>query len=276
MATERAGILIVEDNFAQEGLAIEQCLMRNGYRDIYRAYSREEAVEVALSRRPSVIIMDIDLGEHRKGGVQAARTIGQTYSPGLIYVTGYPTDEFPSQVNQTRPNAVLRKPWDESTLLENVRLAFENTTHLTTVFVSYAHEQRALRDQLVAHLRVLESSNIAEIWADDKLAPGAPWDRVIHHRVATCDIAILLVSREFLDPRGYIVQVELPALIERNQFDGLRLIPVIARPCDWKSNGKLAGLNAWNGGSVIWPQGSEAPDGELALLTERLRQLIQS
>jgi CheY-like chemotaxis protein len=222
-----------------------------------------------------VIIMDIDLKERRMGGVEAARIISQTYTPAIIYVTGHPTDEFLNQVNLTPQMALLRKPWDELTLLDNVKLALARMTHLPTIFISYARDQAFHKRQLVAHLRVLEGAGVARVWDDEQLTAGERWEGAILGQIANCAVAVLLISREFLAPDKFVIKRELPEIINRNKSEGMRIIPVIARPCDWMANKTLSALNAWSGGRVIWPNGNETPDADLVELTQQIRKLVQ-
>lgn len=49
-----------------------------------------------------------------------------------------------------------------------------------------------------------------------------------------CDLAILLVSQNFIASR-FIQDEELPRLLKRRSELGLRVVPIIVRPCKWTS-----------------------------------------
>lgn len=93
------------------------------------------------------------------------------------------------------------------------------------VFVSYAHVDREWIDLMRPHLEPLG------VWDDTKLRAGDAWEREIEEAMARVEVAILLVSADFL-ASTFIRDRELPALRSRYLGgDGLRIVPVIARPC---------------------------------------------
>ncbi|GHO82976.1 FxSxx-COOH system tetratricopeptide repeat protein [Dictyobacter formicarum] len=101
------------------------------------------------------------------------------------------------------------------------------------VFLSYAHEDEPLRDELMKHLSSLERQGLISTWFDRKVVPGTDWARTIDERLNRASIILLLVSSDFL-ASDYCYQVEMKRALARNQAGQARVIPVILRPADWK------------------------------------------
>lgn len=108
-----------------------------------------------------------------------------------------------------------------------------------SVFVSYAHEDEGHKDQLTTHLKILERKGLIRSWQDRQIPAGGKWDEEIKRRLETADIAVMVVSSDFL-ASDYIWDVELPRALE---LDSVTVVPVIARRCDWAET-KLKHLNA--------------------------------
>jgi formylglycine-generating enzyme required for sulfatase activity len=138
------------------------------------------------------------------------------------------------------------------------------------VFISYAHNNipwllgwknaghtvtnsRCLLEQWY---RTLRKKNV-EFWFDREkqngLHGGEEWRSRIFHEVDRADIAILLVTQDFLTS-PFIIDEELPYILKRCRKGGLLLLPVLVQPVrssDLTSNG----LEEWQ-----W-----TPDGAMAL-----------
>ncbi len=100
------------------------------------------------------------------------------------------------------------------------------------VFISYAHTDEDLKTELDKHLVLLQRSNKIDVWQDRKIMPGTEWDATILAELAAADIIILLVSVDF-NASSYIWEKELKIAMERHEAGTARVIPIIARTCDW-------------------------------------------
>lgn len=107
-----------------------------------------------------------------------------------------------------------------------------STTHRTRVFISYSHKDSKYRylDDLLEHLGVLENRGVLEVWSDRKIAAGDLWLDEIRQALASAKVAVLLVSPAFLNSR-FIMDEEVPALLKAAREEGVKLLPVIVRPC---------------------------------------------
>lgn len=102
-----------------------------------------------------------------------------------------------------------------------------------TVFVSYAHEDRAFVDKLAPHLRVLVRDGRISLWHDAEILPGDRWDDEIERHLRAAAIIVLIVSADFINSE-YIWDKELALAIARAERGTARVIPVIVRPCLWE------------------------------------------
>jgi hypothetical protein len=98
------------------------------------------------------------------------------------------------------------------------------------VFISYSHKDEVWKDRLVTHLSVLKD---LEIWDDRRIMAGEGWLPEIEKAIESAHIAILLITANFLSSK-FILKEEIPRLFERKQREGLKVIPLIVRPCAWK------------------------------------------
>ncbi|NQE46329.1 hypothetical protein C5S31_09945 [ANME-1 cluster archaeon GoMg2] len=111
-----------------------------------------------------------------------------------------------------------------------------------TVFISYSHKDEAWKDRLVTHLSVLQQEGILDLWDDRRIGAGADWYQKIEEAIARASVAVLLVSADFLTSK-FILSKEIPRLLERRDKEGLRIFPVILKPCAWKHVKWLARMN---------------------------------
>lgn len=108
------------------------------------------------------------------------------------------------------------------------------------VFCSYSHDDEGYLEHLLKYLGGMKDEGF-EFWHDRMIAPGEDWDERIRVQLRQSDIALILVSQSFLNS-PYIRNVEIRHSIERREREGLRLLPVLLSPCDWKSQPWLARL----------------------------------
>jgi len=100
----------------------------------------------------------------------------------------------------------------------------------THVFVSYSHADSEHLVRLRVHLRPFERTRQVEVWADTKIHPGQNWRGEIREAIQRAAVAALLISADFL-ASDFIVENELPPLLAAAQKEGLRIVPVILKPC---------------------------------------------
>jgi hypothetical protein len=101
------------------------------------------------------------------------------------------------------------------------------------VFVSYAHEDRKLRDKLAKHLSNLRNQQIITDWFDGDIIEGTEWEPQILTHLQNAHIILLLISANFLASK-FCYSTEMKQAIARHDAGEARVIPIILRPLDWK------------------------------------------
>jgi TIR domain-containing protein len=142
------------------------------------------------------------------------------------------------------------------------------------VFISYSHKDEQEKEALLTHVRVLEQgAGLLNVWSDDRIAGGEQWEPAIEEAISSAKVAILLVSANFLTS-DFITRREVPELLRRREREGLRVIPVIARPCAWQHIGWLAAMNVRpKNGNPIW--GQFYAEEELVKIAHEVATLVQ-
>jgi tetratricopeptide (TPR) repeat protein len=102
------------------------------------------------------------------------------------------------------------------------------------LFFSYSHKDKVLRDQLETHLSTLKRENRISGWHDRRITAGTEWKGEIDEHLKSSSVILLLVTANFL-ASDYCHDVELRYAMEKHEQGSARVIPVILRPCDWKT-----------------------------------------
>ncbi len=112
-----------------------------------------------------------------------------------------------------------------------------------SVFISYSHKDEEWKDRVVTHLRVLQMEDILDVWDDRRIEGGDDWKPEIEKAIDTASIAVLLISANFLTSK-FIRDEEIPRLLERRAKLGMRVIPLIVKPCAWTQVKWLSSIQA--------------------------------
>jgi tetratricopeptide (TPR) repeat protein len=103
-----------------------------------------------------------------------------------------------------------------------------------TVFISYSHLDETWKDRVVKHLKVLEPGGVLEVWHDRHIAGGDDWLAKIQEAMDRSSLAVLLISADFLGSK-FILENEVPYLLDRQKSHGIRIIQLIVHECAWKA-----------------------------------------
>ncbi|MDZ8221529.1 toll/interleukin-1 receptor domain-containing protein [Nostoc sp. ChiVER01] len=105
---------------------------------------------------------------------------------------------------------------------------------MATIFFSYSHRDETLRDELEVHLAMLKRQGFIEMWHDRRITAGEEFDKAISKNLEEADIILLLVSSDFL-ASNYCYDIEMQRAMEKHEKGESYIIPIILRPCDWRS-----------------------------------------
>jgi hypothetical protein len=98
------------------------------------------------------------------------------------------------------------------------------------IFVSYSHADEAWRKRFETVSRPLSRAESMVFWSDRNIKMGE-WEKQIEAIMKDAVAAVLLVSDNFL-ASDYIVEKELPFLINATQTRELKIIWAYLEPCD--------------------------------------------
>jgi tetratricopeptide (TPR) repeat protein len=146
-----------------------------------------------------------------------------------------------------------------------------------TVFISYSHkDEEEWKDRVVTHLGVLRSQGLINIWEDRQIEAGADWHKNIQDAMKVASIAVILISANSLTS-DYILNDEVPPLIERSAKHGVRIFPLVVEPCAWQAVKWLSAMNLRPTDGRPLSDGDENQiDKDLAALTSDIYLLTQS
>lgn len=116
---------------------------------------------------------------------------------------------------------------------------------LPKVFISYSHADKHCLDRLLVHLKPLHRSGAIVCWSDKDIKPGEKWRVEIDKQIEQAAMAILLVTADFLASE-FIVNNELPPLLIAAEARGLRVLPVILKPCGFHRDAVLSSFQCVN------------------------------
>lgn len=110
-------------------------------------------------------------------------------------------------------------------------MAFENDA--VRLFLSYAHKDERLRNELETHLKILNRRGLISLWHDRQIDAGEDWKRKIDDNLESANIILLLVSADFI-ASAYCWEKEMKRALERHHKGEAVVIPVIIRDTNWE------------------------------------------
>lgn len=107
------------------------------------------------------------------------------------------------------------------------------TSSRIKVFISYSHEDEALKNELCVHLATLRRQGKIETWHDRAIEAGTDWEMMLKAKFYAADLVLLLITAGFI-ASDYCYETEMQWALERHQQGKVRVVPIIMKPCDWK------------------------------------------
>ena len=143
------------------------------------------------------------------------------------------------------------------------------------VFISYSHEDEVLRQELEEHLVRLRHEGLIDAWHDRRVTAGEEWRGWVDRDLMSADLILLIVSAPFLES-DYCRDAELKHALELQSLGHAKVMPIIARPCDWRAApfAKLATLPQGVGPVTEWHSREDAWEDVAQGIREVAERLI--
>ncbi len=116
-------LLLVEDD-AMLALVEKKLLEDNGYR-IINAYNAKAAINAADEHEIDLVLMDIDLGEGKMDGTEAAETILRKHDLPIVFCTGHSEKEYVDRVKGITSYGYVIKNSGDFVLLQSIEMALQ-------------------------------------------------------------------------------------------------------------------------------------------------------
>lgn len=120
-------IIIVEDELLI-ALDMQGTLEKLGFEVIIDVTSVEKAIESIEEHQPILVLIDINLNKS-KDGTHLGQYLLEKDSIPYIYVTSYADKSTLDQVNATRPNGYIVKPFKDEDLKATISIVLNNYYH---------------------------------------------------------------------------------------------------------------------------------------------------
>ena len=104
------------------------------------------------------------------------------------------------------------------------------------IFISYSGNDMKMADVVRKHLQNYPT------WAMKDGRAGDNYIEKIKEKLENCSSAILILSPSFFESE-FIMNEELPALLERNKDPEFKLLPILVDICETKDIEKLGTIN---------------------------------
>jgi hypothetical protein len=151
----------------------------------------------------------------------------------------------------------------------------ESSDSRPLIFISYAHADREWLDRLLDYLKPLKRDAILEIWDDARIEAGSRWREQIETELQAARVAVLLVSADYL-ASDYVMDRELPFLLEAAQDRGLHVLSVIVSPCRFERT-PLRQFQAVNSpSSPLTSKSRQEQEHIFAIVAESIRKILMS
>ncbi len=145
---------------------------------------------------------------------------------------------------------------------------------MNKIFISYSHKDEEWKDRLVKHLKVLEMEGYCSLWDDREIKVGDDWLPDIKKALNEAQVIIMMISADFLIS-GFIRGTEVPRALERRQKEGVRVIPVVVKPCVWNRVDWLASIQLFpKDGKALSTKEDHQIDEDLAKLADIVASVL--
>jgi len=160
-SSEGTSVLVVEDELIF-ALDLKQTLSGLGYEIVGMASSVPDAVHLALTRRPGLVLMDINLGPGGDG-IAAAAEINRCIDVPIVFLTAYADGEILRRAGHVAPYGYLVKPVQQRELNAVLQMALARFNASAARLQSERRLRFALDSAKLGLMTLPTGSDIVEI-----------------------------------------------------------------------------------------------------------------
>ena len=154
-AAPRRRVLVAEDE-ALIRLDLAEMLSEEGYEVVGQAGDGQEAVELAESLRPDLVIMDVKMP--RRDGIDAASEIARKRIAPIVVLTAFSQRDLVERARDAGAMAYLVKPFTASDLIPAIEVAVSRFNEITEL----EREVATLSDRLETRKLVERAKGILQ------------------------------------------------------------------------------------------------------------------
>lgn len=128
------------------------------------------------------------------------------------------------------------------------------------LFYSYCHKDEVHRERMESALALLRKDGSLIEWSDRKIIPGTPFSPQITEKLIGSELAVFLVSPDFLASPACTDEWEMAR--KNAEETGQKLVPIILKPCGWKDFDNMKDylalprdgkpISKWNDEDAAW------------------------
>jgi NB-ARC domain-containing protein/WD40 domain-containing protein/TIR domain-containing protein/apoptotic protease-activating factor 1-like protein len=138
-----------------------------------------------------------------------------------------------------------------------------------SVFISYSHRDAMWLESMLTFLKPFTRKGTLSIWNDTYIEIGGLWRREIDSGLQRAAIGLLLISPHFL-ASDFIMDVELPALVDAAERNLLKLVWVPISASHWRYSQLVDYQAAWDPGQPLDALEEHRRNAALVQITERV------
>ncbi len=184
-------------------------VIRHDLEYIHRSYRFQPTAKVPLPGNPSVAMSYDDLQIFERDGIT----------------------DLPAVVDGQALRLDVRRLLD-GVDLPSARAEGRRERKAISVFVSYAHKDETLREELETQLKLLQHTGMLDAWNDRRIRPGENWENQIDDNLQRADVVLLLISADFMASDYCLKEMEIA--LQRQRSGSVAVVPIIVRHCNWR------------------------------------------
>jgi len=138
---------------------------------------------------------------------------------------------------------------------------------MINIFISCSHQDEEWKDRLLSQVKKLGAGGVISAWETGQVEIGDDWLKKFDAALKEADAVLLLISADYLTS-NFIRNKEIPSLLEYSKKKGLKILPVIVRPCPWK-------MVPWLSKMEVFPaDGIPLASGDAYEIEDKLAKLV--